>query len=66
MSAYKGSGKVVNATARQTGARERKKESFLPVYETDLPAKSDHFFTNASLMMSPLLSTTMAAEKDGR
>lgn len=34
--------------------------SCLPVYETGLPAKSDHFFTSASLMISLLLSTTMA------
>lgn len=33
------------------------------MYETDLPAKSDHFFTSASLMMSLLFSTIMAAEK---
>lgn len=36
------------------------KEIVLPVYETGLPAKSDHFFTSASLMTSLLLSTTMA------
>lgn len=36
------------------------KQIVLPVYETGLPAKSDHFFTSASRMTSPLLRTTMA------
>lgn len=30
------------------------------MYETGLPAKSDHFFTSASLMISLLFNTTMA------
>lgn len=42
------------------------KQIVLPVYETGLPAKSDHFFTSASRMTSPLLRTTMAEKKHNR
>lgn len=59
-------GKVVSAILWHTGTLLWLNELFLPVYETDLPAKSDHFFTSASLMTSPLLSTTMAAGKHRR
>lgn len=45
--------------------REKINVSCLPVYETGLPAKSDHFFTSASLMTSLLLSTTIAKKKKG-
>lgn len=44
---------------------EKNSLSCLPVYETGLPAKSDHFFTSASLMTSLLLSTTMAEKNTG-
>lgn len=40
----------------------KRRLSCLPVYETGLPAKSDHFFTSASLMTSQLLRITMAAK----
>lgn len=58
-------GQTNNSTIIMHTIIEKRSLSSLPVYETGLPAKSDHFFTSASLMTSLLLSTTIAEKTQG-